>query len=217
MNNNCLFCEKKRFSLNKSIELAGEESIIYEDENVFITPDIAPLLQGHFLIVTKKHWNSFGNTDNDTYVSIEKAKEFISKKILYNDIVLFFEHGTVKKNMGGSSIDHAHLHAVPKIPQINLDTIDSYVKESRLVSHDKIMANQKLLKQLFYKKQSYIYYEITHEKWVYPVGFLPSQFLRMMFAPYMSFSYDWKTSYNTDESKKLFLQTLAYAKNNLKK
>ena len=43
--------------MNKKIGLNGTNWTVYEDENVFITPDISPVLKGHFLIVSKEHIN----------------------------------------------------------------------------------------------------------------------------------------------------------------
>lgn len=73
----CFFCKDKRFLLNRRLGLAGESSVIYEDENVFVTPDIAPVVKGHYLIVTQEHINSYGNADEKTYDSLEKAKKFL--------------------------------------------------------------------------------------------------------------------------------------------
>ena len=59
--------------------LEGESSVIYADENVFVTPDIAPVVKGHYLIVTREHINSYGNADEKIYVSLEKAKKLRAK------------------------------------------------------------------------------------------------------------------------------------------
>ena len=206
MSNICLFCKENRFTLNKAIGL-GDSPIIYEDEHVFITPDIAPIVMGHFLIVTKQHWYSFGNTNKEIFDSLEKAKQYLKNKVFIDKPVLFFEHGAVLENTAGASIDHAHMHAMP----FNADMdIDGYIKNSKFVSSIKYEADFNLLNNWAISKQPYIYYEIE-KKYAYKVGKLPSQFMRTMIAFYFKKQYDWKKTYKEDSSKNLFKRTLILA------
>ena len=43
MENECLFCELNRFNINKELLLPERKSIIWEDENVYASPDLFPL------------------------------------------------------------------------------------------------------------------------------------------------------------------------------
>ena len=99
--------------MNKKIGLSGTDWGVYEDENVFITPDVSPVLKGHFLIVSKMHINSFGNGSEEIFLSLQKAKEILVEKVYCQEKILFFEHGAVISHTAGGCIDHAHLHAIP--------------------------------------------------------------------------------------------------------
>lgn len=79
------FCGEAKFSLNKSIGIPSEDSVIYCDENVFITPDIAPLIKGHFLIVTHAHLLSLIDTGDSIKRSLRKAKEFLKQTVFESD------------------------------------------------------------------------------------------------------------------------------------
>ncbi len=210
MSSECLFCEDSRFSLNNSIGLPGEESIIYQDENVYITPDIAPIVFGHFLIITKEHYNCFGSTDDAVFASLEKAKVYLEEVIFSKTPLLFFEHGSVIDHTAGCCIDHAHLHAVPLISDLN---IDAYIKNSGFVESDGRRADRNALKLCAAEQQPYLYFQTgDSQSWYYPVGHLPSQFFRMMIASHISGEYNWKQLYQSRESQKLFRQTLAFAR-----
>lgn len=201
----CFFCEERRFELNEKIGVASIDSIIYQDENVFITPDIAPVMEGHFLIVTKVHRNSFANTDDDTYLSLEKAKEFLRINVFGGKKILFFEHGAVRENTAGSCIDHAHMHVIPILFDIDIDGfIDAFV------SSKKVKANKRSIMKCAKEGQPYIFYEIDKDNaWYYPVEKLPHQFFRMMVSYRFSIThYRWGEQYKTDQSIEIFKNTL---------
>jgi diadenosine tetraphosphate (Ap4A) HIT family hydrolase len=211
----CFFCDDKRFSLNKDIGIACEDSIIFEDENVFITPDIAPVIEGHFLIVTKKHLTSFGGADAQTFESLERAKEFIRSSVFTGEKVLFFEHGAVIEKTAGSCIDHAHAHAIPLTKEID---INGFIKDvmAGFITTKKVRATREALKNCANDRQPYLFYEKgIDDAWYYPVDKLPSQFFRMMIAYYYTKAHNWKLSYRSTETKELFERTLALAKENI--
>ncbi|GHV83823.1 hypothetical protein AGMMS50212_11630 [Spirochaetia bacterium] len=211
----CCFCGNQRIKLFESLGLPSTDAILYEDENIIMTPDLVPVTCGHLLIITKRHISCFGEADKNTLNSLNMVKRFVKNTIFFNREVLFFEHGSVIPHSGGGCIDHAHLHAVPLFDPICMEKIDSFISESDFVPDKKIAANENILADFYNKKQPYIFYEIEKEKWVYPVKTLPSQFLKMLFAPYMSYSYNWKISYKTKESNEFFLKTLQLAKDNI--
>ena len=209
MNCDCFFCEDRRFELNEKIGVASDESIIYQDDYVFITPDIAPVLEGHFLIVTKVHWNSFANVDDDTYNSLERAKDYLRHSIFSNEKVMFFEHGAVRENTAGACIDHAHMHVIPIPTDIDIDGFISV-----FISSDKIKANKISIQKCARDNQPYIFYETDRDSsWYYPVDMLPHQFFRMMVSYRFSIThYRWGEQYKTDKSKELFETTLSLGK-----
>jgi diadenosine tetraphosphate (Ap4A) HIT family hydrolase/SAM-dependent methyltransferase len=206
MCNNCCFCNGKRFETNKEIGVPTEESIIYEDDNVFITPDIAPLIIGHYLIITKKHINSFANADESTYNSLIQAKEY-SSLLFGTQELLFFEHGAVIPDTAGICIDHAHMHVLP-ISHGIINFIDEYMR--LFVPNCKDIASRNKLIDCAKKNQPYVFYEATIAgSWYNQVEKLPHQFLRLVITSYLAMKeFRWQIRYKTDESKELFIETL---------
>jgi diadenosine tetraphosphate (Ap4A) HIT family hydrolase len=209
----CYFCDGL-FDLNEKIGVASDKSIIYQDDNVFITPDIAPIVKGHFLIVTKKHCNSFANVDDDAYASLECAKEYLRHSVFKNQKILFFEHGAVRENTAGCCIDHAHMHVIPISSDID---IDGFI--TQFVTSEKLKASKCSIQKCVKDNQPYIFYEIgENSPWYYPVEWLPHQFFRMMVRHHFSTTqYRWGEQYMTDKSKELFMHTLMLGLQGLKK
>lgn len=86
-----------------------KDQIINQTKNFYVLHDGCPLLEGHLLIIPKKHI--------DCFLTLEKKlkKEFYELKNKttiflrdnYKQLVIF-EHGVV-----GQTIPHAHLHLLP--------------------------------------------------------------------------------------------------------
>lgn len=206
----CFFCKDKRFLLNRRLGLAGESSVIYEDENVFVTPDIAPVVKGHYLIVTQEHINSYGNADEKTYDSLEKAKKFLICNLYHTDNVLFWEHGAVINHSAGGCIDHAHIHAIPM--PLGLE-IDNYLDSLEFINSPRQVLNYASLRKIAINGQPYISYECGNgEKYFRCVNWIPSQFFRLMISRYNLQEYNWKLRYKDEKSQELFKSTLEMSK-----
>jgi len=61
MSNRCVFCKENRFLLNQKAGLDVQQAVIYENERICITPDLAPLTSGHLLILSQDHFNSYAD------------------------------------------------------------------------------------------------------------------------------------------------------------
>ena len=138
----CFFCGDGKFLMNKKIGLSGTDWGVYEDENVFITPDVSPVLKGHFLIVSKMHINSFGNGSEEIFLSLQKAKEILVEKVYCQEKILFIEHGAVISHTAGGCIDHAHLHAIPLDKDID---VDAYIDKHKLLDTPKFKMNYEVV------------------------------------------------------------------------
>lgn len=185
--------------------LPTHDSIIYEDEYVFVTPDLAPVCLGHYLIVSKKHVNSFGNSDFDAYASMKKAAMFVRQNCYGGKSSLLFEHGAVIPNTAGASIDHAHLHSIPD----NGIRMDDLLLASSTPLPEKMEASYLTLAAFAKSKQPYIYYSDSSGEWVRPVEHLPHQFFRHILSFKDGCNYDWKVSYTSEISARLFRESLA--------
>ena len=208
MNFECLFCKKDRFALNKHLNLPAEQSIIYEDKNIYVTPDLFPLVKGHFLIITKEHYCCYGQAPKEIIDSVKIAYHFIENSIFKDHInILSFEHGTAFEEIGGSSINHAHLHVLP----IKFDMIP-YIKNSEYINTEPQTISFEKLGKLYETKTPYLFVKNSIENSiVFEVkNQIPSQFLRMIIGNALKVPYDWKCEQNIDHYKQLFLKTMDY-------
>ncbi len=200
----CNFCENI-FERNRELGLPEEESIVYEDENIYVMPDISPLIVGHMLIVSKKHYQGYAGAKEEVISSVKKFLLYYGEKIGYRDYTIF-EHGAVISYHAGASIDHAHMHIVPL--GINMGTIlDRKFSE-------KICCNLEELSNFAKSKQSYLYYKRKTETTghAYPVGKIPSQYLRDVANQLLSCKkfYDWKLTYRFASAGMEFCNCLAW-------
>lgn len=210
MNCDCFFCKNERFSLNRMLNLEAEDSIIYEDKNVFVTLDIAPVVKGHYLIVTYEHINSYGNANENVYSSLEAAKEYLISNVYHTDNVIFWEHGAVISHSAGASIDHAHMHAIPM--PLNIE-IDSYLDSLEFINSTRQNLDYISLKKIALSGQPYISYEYGKtNKYFRCINWLPSQFFRIMISKYQPQEYDWKLRCKDRQSQDLFKESLYMAK-----
>lgn len=190
----CRFCSDSRLNDNKILNLPNEETILFENENIYVKVDISPLCIGHILIITNDHYLNFFEVPNKIKKDIIKIKEKITSvyKEVYNTDVLFFEHGSAIEGDAGSSIDHAHLHCIPYKFSIN-EEVNKLLKNS--VECDIFLSE-------FNNEFSYIYLEsIKDGKKLYKVNKLPSQFLRKVIANnFNNKEYKWQTECQKKES-----------------
>ena len=179
----CCFCGDGRFHFNNKVGLPSIESVVYNDDHVFAMPDIAPFVEGHYLIVSEKHLLSFGEADSETRQSLIKAKSYLeNSKLLKGRRLLSFEHGSVS-SINSVCIEHAHTHILPIPEDVDITQIDNFICKNPAVNNEKIKVDRESLALYTINNQPYVYYEINDESWMYPVStpLLP-QFSRRLIA-----------------------------------
>lgn len=210
--NECVFCLNTRFNNNKKVSLPLEESILYENDKLYVIPDIAPLKLGHILIITNEHYTNFFSTSIEIKNDVRKLKDNIKKlyRELYKSDTLFFEHGSLKAGDAGASIEHAHLHAIPYNESIKekLDKIvDAVPIECNIIDDNN-----------FNNEYSYLYIENSLDgNYIYKVDKLPTQFLRKFVANLLeSKEYTWQNIiYNSKDNSGIYSQTIKDVKNRI--
>lgn len=99
----CIFCK----IVNNEIP----SMTIYEDDIVKVFLDINPEVDGHTLIIPKKHYKDIDDIDNDTLVHIinvsRKIKELLYSKLNCDGITLFQNNGDCQ------DVKHFHMHLRP--------------------------------------------------------------------------------------------------------
>ena len=97
MTNDCIFCKIYESRAN----------ILYEDEKLFLVADIAPLAEGHLLLVPKEHTEFLHElTDESLYGVLVSVKKIV-KTLGYHKYNLLQNNGHMQ------SIAHVHFHIVP--------------------------------------------------------------------------------------------------------
>lgn len=105
--NNCIFCTLEKH----------KENLIYEDEWIYVIHDKYPVVEGHLLVIPKKHYENITEMpDNelaDLIKIVKKMELLVMKKM---DVKGF----TIKQNWqpfvkdNHLVIHHVHFHIVPR-------------------------------------------------------------------------------------------------------
>ena len=99
INTNCAFCLRSNFATN----------ILKETDAFFIVADHAPLVEGHILILPKRHFACYGvvpaELDAELLALKREVQDFFAR---YYAPIVFWEHGIFRQ-----TVFHAHLHCFP--------------------------------------------------------------------------------------------------------
>lgn len=200
----CHFC-KEIFERNKEQGLPQEESIVYEDDSIYVMPDISPLVVGHMLIISKKHYQGYANADIKTIKSVENFLEIYRERIKNRNFTIF-EHGAVIERFAGASIDHAHFHIVP----LRLN----FKHDLEMEFHENSQCRLDELSEYSALKQPYLYFKRGKDEvgYVYKVGEIKSQYLRDIANKKIGKknNYNWKECYQGFDSYMAFWKTLMW-------
>ncbi len=194
---------------DKSDTVSIGKRVLYRGKYIYVAVDIAPLCIGHLLIITKEHYFNFYETGEVIKEETEKIKGIIKNifQKIYHSETLFFEHGSAIPGEAGSSVDHAHLHAIPcKIDLKNI--LDNLLGNS--IECDIFSKN-------YHNEFSYIYLEDINKKVIYKVDKLPSQYLRKTVGEKLNNNnYDWRMYCKSLASLQMLEQTYIDLKGKIK-
>ena len=116
----CVFC--------KIISEEIPSYTIYEDDKVKAFLDINPDVNGHTLIIPKKHYKDISDIDDTTLMHIMDVAKYLRSlletKLNINGLTLVENNGDIQE------VKHFHLHLKPyyKEEQVLLDVEDIYQK-----------------------------------------------------------------------------------------
>ncbi len=121
----CIFC--------KIINGEIPSRKVYENDDVLVIMDVDPKVDGHSLIIPKKHITDLTELSNEDAVKLNEAAKFIAPKIADRVNAKGF---TVGVNYGDSqAVKHYHMHILPNflldIPSSGktIDEIFEMIKE----------------------------------------------------------------------------------------
>ncbi|MDD5013370.1 MAG: HIT family protein [Candidatus Pacebacteria bacterium] len=112
---NCIFCK----IIDKEVPCYK----IYEDELVLAFLDINPVVEGHALIIPKKHFENIFDIEEEYLERIIKVSKKISLKMKeamrIEGINLYQANGSI----AGQTVFHFHLHVLPRKEGDKIDFI----------------------------------------------------------------------------------------------
>lgn len=154
----CIFCD--------NIE---KKDIIKETENFYWKVGRGIITPGHTMIISKKHYSSFGDIDCNI------IKEFLLlKKLVINEITKKFSKPfMVEYGAFGQSIFHAHIHFIPKSGNDynNINIINDLVNKGlhKLNLNPIKIKNFKEIIKYYQENKKYLYFEDEEEKIIIPI------------------------------------------------
>jgi len=157
---NCPFC-----SLNEETRAR----VIKETKNFFILSDIGPIVEGHLLLIPKKHLECFGALDKNLERKFQALKDEIYYFVYENyGFPLIFEHG-----IGGQTVYHAHLHFIPTknrllLEPLLLDKVIEKIRKNEEITGKKIIPVKSFeaVKNYHQKYGKYLYLEERDKKYI---------------------------------------------------
>jgi diadenosine tetraphosphate (Ap4A) HIT family hydrolase len=200
----CVFCPPLRFRFNGMAGLPGETGVIASDRDFLLIPDVAPLSEGHVLLVTRDHHQCAGDFDRRMWERALGWRDRVAR--LYRQAygtgeLLLFEHGPASPQGGGACIDHAHWHLMPGTPGVRAVV----EREGRPGSP----ADHVVLGAWFRAGRSYLLIEEAGAATVHPGDGVRSQFLRWaVTVTGPARTWRWQETFGLPASRRLFLRTL---------
>ena len=102
----CIFC--------KIVEKEIPATIVHEDDDVLVFMDIGPIIKGHVLVISKKHYDPVTETPDDLLAKLH----ITAKRIAQAQMNGFGADGVnIIQNNGtaaGQEVPHIHVHVIPR-------------------------------------------------------------------------------------------------------
>jgi diadenosine tetraphosphate (Ap4A) HIT family hydrolase len=180
----CEFCNYQEF----------DSRLIFESTNFYFLFDLYPVIDFHFLIVTKKHHISFGHLSVDALKEAEEILRHLKNYSLFKDkAMLVFERGSQKENMTTNpSIDHAHLHL------FILSSFDYH----KFPNGHAVIDDTLLILPTLVEKKSYFFLWVLEagEMLIGDSATVPSQFIRNFISSQTGQTQNWNWRENNELS-----------------
>lgn len=119
--------------------------IIYEDDNAIAFLDITPKAPGHSLVVPKKEVANILEADEETiknlFIAVKKVTAMLKKTLKPDGFNIGLNHN----HAGGQTVDHMHVHIIPRFEGDNGGSMHSIVDnepKEELASIAKMIANK---------------------------------------------------------------------------
>jgi diadenosine tetraphosphate (Ap4A) HIT family hydrolase len=164
--NNCVFCQPLK------------ELVFLETNNFYILYDPYPVVIGHIMLTSKKHFGCLGELTEEIFFELEELDLYCSNLIQNKyGLVTSYEHGRAGSCSLGSSdgCHHFHLHFLPI--KGSFESLIAY-NSIRLKDHKEIKGYYSSYGNYLYLKNH------ANKRFFYPVHFqeVPNHYLRTLAA-----------------------------------
>jgi diadenosine tetraphosphate (Ap4A) HIT family hydrolase len=210
----CVLCPPLRFRLNAMADLPGEPSVLAADDDFFLMPDLAPLIEGHVLLVTSRHIQCAGAFGRRQWAVAWQWRHRVGRvyRSAYGSSeLLLLEHGPATPQGGGACVDHAHWHLIPVGPEPPSGRGVRALLEER--GHPGMPATRDTVHRHFLTGRSYLLVEEQGRATVHPGEGVPSQYLRKAASQILvdevsGRPWRWQELFMLPDSRTRFLRTL---------
>ena len=115
---NCVFCKiiSGEFSSRK----------IYEDDNTLAFLDISKDVDGHILVVPKKHCKNILDCDNDSLNAVMQTVKKVSNHLVDNCGYDGVNMLNCSDESAGQTVPHFHVHIIPRKKDDNINAWPSF-------------------------------------------------------------------------------------------
>ncbi|MGH3391609.1 MAG: HIT family protein [Actinomadura sp.] len=211
----CVLCPPLRFRFNDIAELPGAAGVLCGDGDFYVAPDLAPVVEGHLLLVSSAHWTCSAAFPERLWASAVRWRDRVARIYLEaygTGEVVVLEHGPARPQGAGSCIDHAHWHLLPGAPGVRA-AVEGHGLTGVPASHEAARA-------LLAAGRSYLLVEEGGTGLLYTPREVPGQFLRL--AAVTAFgtrrgaglrvgtevAWRWQETFGESASRRRFLATL---------
>lgn len=98
----CVFCKIVRG------EISSDR--VFESDEFIVIRDIAPKVDGHMLVIPKRHFDKFVDMDSELDSKMLGVVREVVRKEGFEDFNLVLNNGRI----AGQLVDHVHLHVLPR-------------------------------------------------------------------------------------------------------
>ncbi|MEU5883977.1 HIT domain-containing protein [Spirillospora sp. NPDC047279] len=200
----CVLCPPLRFRFNAMVDLPGEAAVLAADEHFFLMPDLAPIVDGHLLLVTVRHHECAGAFDPAMWARARAWRDRVARayRAAYgSDDLVLLEHGPGTAQGGGSCIDHAHWHLLPGSGGVRA-VVTARGLPGEPASHETV-------RRRYRRRRSYLLIEECGTATVHPGDGVPSQFLRWAATVALAEGpWRWQETFGLPGSRARFLRTV---------
>lgn len=113
--------------------------IVAESDQFVVLVDVAPLVEGHILVIPRVEVPSFAALSGEAAAEWPSLKSKLSQRLtdLWSPPTVF-EHGSSPDMVGSACITHAHLHLIPGDLRLDDALRDDELVVHRVAGHEEI-------------------------------------------------------------------------------